>query len=281
MNTSPILQTETPDATPDSGPVRRGGLRVAFYSILALFLGVASAAALFARPSDAQLARQISVYAWIPAIVFLGLAARGFWCMISAWRGTRRDAPYSHSVLAGELGFDLLCTCRDVVAAAFFLPDSTRRGGVMRMLVFLENYSSRHRVVNLRLGHLAGIGRPEATITRLRLAAGQAAVYCLPVRALPGITPGNHHLSVRLWMECPSGAGQRLPGSRRHMFDARKIRIAAPFDVAEDAAPSSEADAPLPAARYISLASVSEPTPRMSKLHAIVEESAPRIPPAA
>lgn len=265
MNTPAILQTETPDITPDSGPTCRGGIRMAFYSIVALLAGVASAA---------LLTRHISAYAWIPAIVFFGLAARGFWSVFSAWRATRQDAPYSHSVLAGELGFDLLCTCRDVVAAAFFLPDSTPRGGTMRLLVFLENYASRHRIVNLRLGHLPGIGRPEATITRLRLAAGQAAVYCLPVRVHPDITPGNHRLSVRLWMNCPTGAGQRLPGSRRHMFDARMIRIAAPFDVAENAEPAGA----LPAPRYISLASISEAQPRMGKLHAIVEESAPRDP---
>jgi hypothetical protein len=269
MNKSAILQTETPDITPDSGPTCRGGVRVAFYSIVALLAGVASAA---------LLTRHVSAYAWILAVVFLGLAARGFWSVFSAWRAVRHDAPYSHSVLAGELGFDLLCTCRDVVAAAFFLPDSTRRGGTMRLLVFLENYASRHRIVNLRLGHLPGIGRPEATITRLHLAAGQAVVYGLPVRVRPDITPGNHHLSVRLWMNCPAGAGQRLPGSRLHLFDTRMIRIAAPFDVAADAVPGAEAGEALPEPRYISLASVSEAEPRLGKLHAIVEETVAREP---
>jgi hypothetical protein len=269
MNTPAILQTETPDTTPDSGPTCRGGIRTAFYSIAALLAGVASAA---------LLTRHVSACAWIPAIVFIGLAARGFWGVFSAWRATRPDAPYSHSVLAGELGFDLLCTCRDVVAAAFFLPDSAPRGGTMRLLVFLENYASRHRIVNLRLGHLPGLGRPEATITRLHLAAGQAAVYCLPLRVRPDIAPGNHHLSVRLWMHSPAGVGQRLPGSRRHMFDTRMTRMAAPFDIAGQAAPSAETGAALPAPRYISLASVSEPPPRMSKLLALVEAPATREP---
>ncbi|MDR0352003.1 MAG: hypothetical protein LBI02_01155 [Opitutaceae bacterium] len=272
MDTPTILQTETPDSTPDSGPTRHGGMKVAFYSIVALLAGVTSAA---------LLPRHVALYAWIPAIVFLGLAAWGLWNVFSAWRATRHDAPRSHSVLAGELGFDLLCTCRNVVAAAFFLPDSTRRGGTMRLLVFLENYASRHRIVNLRLGHLPGIGRPEATITRLRLAAGQAAVYCLPVRVRPDITPGNHRLSVRLWINCPTGAGQRLPGSRLHMFDVHVIRIAAPFDVAEDAMPDAEAGGALPEPCYISLASVSDAEPRMGKLREIVKESAPRAPEGA
>ncbi|MDR2675349.1 MAG: hypothetical protein LBC18_10945 [Opitutaceae bacterium] len=277
MNTPTLLKTETPDLTPDSGPVCRGGMKAAFYSIVALFAGVVSIALLL-RHAAVHARTPATVFFGIPAAVFLCLAAWGFWKVYSAWRATRNDAPYSRAVLAGELGFDLLCTCRDVVAAAFFLPDSTRRGGTMRLLVFLENYASRHRVANLRLGHLPGLGRPEATLTRLHLAAGQAAVYCLPVRVSPGLAPGNHHLSVRLWMDCPSGAGQRLPGSRRHMFDARMTRIAAPFDVAEDMAPSAEADAPLPAPRYISLASVSEPAPRMGELLALVEETAAREP---
>ncbi len=262
MNKSAPLQTETPDTTPDSGPTCRGGLPVAFYSIVALLAGMAEVA---------LLADRVSLYTWIPAAVLFGLAAWGFWNVFAAWRATRHDAPASHSVLAGELGFDLLCTCRDVAAAAFFLPDSTQRGGTMRLLVFLENYASRHRIANLRLGHLPGIGRPAATVTRLHLSAGQAAVYCLPVCVRTDIAPGNHRLSVRLWMDRPTGAGQRLPGSRRHLFDTRMIRIAAPFDVAEKAAPASPPDAPLPAARYISLASVGESTPRMSKLLAIVE----------
>jgi hypothetical protein len=269
MNTPTILQTETPDATPDSGPTCHGGIRVAFYSIVALLASVVSAA---------LLTRHVSAYAWVPALVFLGLAARGFWGVYGVWRATRSDAPYSHSVLAGELGFDLLCTCRDVAATAFFLPDSAPCGGTMRLLVFLENYASRHRIVNLRLGHLSGLGRPEATITRLHLAAGQAAVYCLPIRVRPDIAPGNHHLSVRLWMDCPTGPGQRLPGSRRHVFDTRMTRIAAPFDITEHATPAAETGDPLPVPRYISLASVSEPTPRMSKLLTLVETSAAREP---
>ena len=251
-STTAPLHTETPDHTPDMGPKKRGDTPVWFGAIVS---GVAAVTLAIAFPA----------FFWLP-LVALGLpAALCGWSIYTTYRD-RVDAPRSHNVLAGELGFDLITTCRGVVATAFFSPDSVAPGGATAFYVFLENYMSRQRVVHVRLGHLPGIGRPEATHHAFHLAAGQAAVCVMPVQMQPGLAAGHHRLSVQVTVAQPAGVGQRLSGTRAHIHSARKVRIAAPFELAGG---RTEPAAPRPALakpRYISLASVNEKTPDIDRL---------------
>jgi len=212
----------------------------------------------------------IPYLSWIPLVALGGPALYGAWCIYTTHRDRNPDAPRSHSILAGELGFDLLATCRGVAATAFFLPDSLNHNGNSRLLLFLENYMTRQRVVTARFGHLPGIGRPRATLENLHLAAGQAAVYVLPVQAGPDIPSGFHRLSVTLRVQQPEGVGQRLLGARARIPDMRVLRFAAPFEVAQGRPETAIEQPPLAAPRYISLASISEKEPDLTKLYELL-----------
>lgn len=258
-----ILYTETSDRTPDMGPRQRGDTVVWFWTI------VSGLAAIALTVVGVQVVPAVS---WIPLLVFGAPCAYGAWCIYMTHRDRSDAAPKSHAVLAGELGFDLLATCRGVVATAFFVPDSVVHGGSMRLLVFLENYMSRQRVVSVRFGHLPGLGRPEATFVHLHLAAGQAAVYSMPVRATTDIAAGFHRLSVTLHVAQPEGVGQRLPGARTRIHDMRVLRFAAPFEIAQGRPQPAGEQRPLEKARYLSLASVSEKQPDLERLHALMAQ---------
>lgn len=264
QNPSEILHTETPDRTADMGPRQRGDTVVWFWTIIAGLAAFTSA---------------VLAYEWNPALCWLPLVvlgipcAYGVWCIYKTHADRAANAPKSHNVLAGELGFDLLCACRGVAATAFFTPDAVAHGGKMKMLLFLENYMSRQRIVTARFGHLAGLGRPKATYARLHLAPGQAAVYCLPVEAAADIAAGFHHLSVTLSAEQPEGVGQRLEGARTRLRNMKVVRFAAPFELETGRRPEAhETKTALTGARYLSLASISEKQPDLERLHALMAQ---------
>ena len=260
-STPHILHTETPDPTPDTGPRLPGDTRTWFYTIVL---------AIAAITLTAVGIRVVPYISWIPLLALGIPAAYGVWCIYTTHRDRAPDAPRSHSILAGELGFDLIATCRGVAATAFFMPDSVNHGGATRLYLFLENYMSRQRVVTARFGHLPGIGRPRATLEHLHLAAGQAAVYSFPVQAGADIPSGFHRLSVTLRVQQPEGVGQRLQGARTRIPDMHILRFAAPFEVAQGR-PETAAQQPLLAApRYISLASVTEKDPPLARLYDLI-----------
>lgn len=267
MNTkdSDILYTETPDRTPDAGPTRRGGTAVWFWTI------VAGLAAIVLTVAGMQV-EGCKPWAWMPAVALGAPCVYGIWCIYRSYRD-RVDAPKSHNVLAGELGFDLLATCRGVAATAFFVPDSLVRSGSTTFFLFLENYRSRQSVVTVRLGHLPDIGRPEATYTKFHLAAGQAAVYAMPVRTNANILTGFHRLSVQITVEKPTGFGQKLSGTRMRIPSMRKLRMAVPFELAAGRPEETNQQAGLPKPRYVSLASISEKEPTIERLHELVEKA--------
>lgn len=251
-----ILRTETPDGTPDSGPRHRGDTRIWFCALATFILGAAFTVLMYGA---------YPLFFWVPILVLGIPCALSVWSIFRANRDYNRHPPQSHSILAGELGFDLLSTTRGVAATAFFAPDAIVHGGTTTLLLFMENYTSRQRIVKARFGHLPGIGRPEATFVRLHLAAGQAAVYEMTVRATADISTGNHRLSVMLDVEQPEGAGQRLPGARKHMYDVLIARFAAPLEIVTGRPESLENDAPLPAPRYHLIASASEALPQIEQ----------------
>jgi hypothetical protein len=176
--------------------------------------------------------------------------------------------PRSHSLLAGTLGFDFVCTSKKVAVTAFFFPDKIQAGTDTKLLIFLENYASRQRVVNIRILRHTGLGLPKKQNLRLHLTAGQAAVYEMPVRVAADISPGPHSLPVVIQVDMPAGQGRRLPGARKHLYDIRRFRYAAPFDV--EPAPETKTTSPdtqtLPPPSYRTLASVDEPYPKVEVL---------------
>ncbi|MDR1789892.1 MAG: hypothetical protein LBR12_06100 [Opitutaceae bacterium] len=272
MSTQPVspetLRTETPDNTPDSGPRQHAGAIGVVLTIIALL--AAGTLSLLCRENEPA-----APWFWVPLAVLGAPGLFGLWRIIAEYRG-RVATPASQSVLSGELGFDILCTCRGVAATTFFQPDALVPGGTARLLLFLENYTSRQRVIVARFGHLESLGRPRQTYARLHLAAGQTAVYALPVVSTEDIEPGFHRLSVTLRAELPTGYGQRLAGARRHAHDMLTVRFAAPFEVKTPpvTAAAAPADAPGQAAapRYIALSSAGKPDVHEApaRLHALV-----------
>jgi len=265
--TPQILHATPPDRTPDCGPRLPGDTRTWFFTIVLAIAAITLTAVAIRMAGESTTMLYIS---WIP-LVALGIpAAYGAWCIYTTHRDRAHNAPRSHNMLAGELGFDLIATCRGVAATAFFMPDSVVHGGSTRLLLFLENYMSRQRVVTVRLGRHPGLGRPEPTFENLHLAPGQAAVYVLPVQAGPDIPSGFHRLSVTLRVQQPEGVGQRLLGARARIPDMRVLRFAAPFEVAQGRPETAIEQPPLAAPRYISLASISEKEPDLTKLYELL-----------
>ena len=256
--TATILRTTPPDPTPDTGPRLSGSTGTWFFTIVF---------AIAALTLTAVGLRVVPYISWLPLLALGIPAVRGAWSIYTTHRDRDPNAPRSHSILAGELGFDLIATCRGVAATAFFMPDTVNHGSTTRLYLFLENYMSRQRTVTARFGHLPGLGRPRATLEHLHLAAGQAAVYSFPVQVSPDIPTGNHHLTVTLRVAQPEGVGQRLQGARARIPDMRTLRIAAPFEVAQGRPETPSAQTPPAAPRYISLASVGEKEPDLAKLH--------------
>jgi hypothetical protein len=274
MNTPEILHPEPRHAVPDTGPYHRGGWLVALLSLLVTLAALATATLVRSR---------YPAFVWIPVLVFGIPALRGWWCVWKSWRD-RSPLPRSHSVLAGTLGFDLVCTSRGVAATTFFLHDKVPAGGQTRLLVFFENYTSRQRLVQLRILRHPGLGLAEKTTLRLHLCAGQAAVYELPLRVAPDLAPGHHLLPVVIQVSRPNGRGAGLPGARRHLGNLRHFRYAAPFEVtplptAPAPATTTTADTPLPPPTFCTLASVDEPYPRLEVLQKIIAAAGSSLPP--
>ena len=107
-------------------------------------------------------------------------------------------------------------------------------------------------------------------MVRLHLAAGQAAVYALPLRLSKEMPAGEHDLPVTLKVECPQGTGLRLPGSRRH-HDLWTVHFAVPISV-DDAARPEATVSPEATASYLSLASVSRKTPDPAALETLLRD---------
>ena len=267
-SSEPILEALPLDRTSDAGPVHRGGP-------LTWFIAIACG---FAALGAGLLLKEEGRRTWaLLCLAILGAASLyAVWCLLEHVRH-RVKLPASHAVLAGTLGFEIHCTCHDVAATVFFLPDETVAGSNTRLLCFLENYASRQRVATFQIGPHPQLGLKEIRRVSLKLAAGQAALYSLPLTLSPDIAPGEHDLPVMLQVKRPAGTGMRLPGARRHLYDIWTCRFAAPFTVTSPGiTTAAHASAPSSPAQYITLASVSETTARLEPLTALlVAESAP------
>ncbi len=230
---------------------------------------VSLAGSLAALACGSLLARQHPVLALIPALALGGPSVWGWWCV---WRAARDKSPLPrpHSLLAGTLGFDLACTVRDVAVAAFFLDDRVPSGGVTRLLVFLENYASRRRIVLMRIGRHQGLGLPQDQDLALHLLPGEAAVYALPLRVSKDSAAGHHALPLTIRVRRPRGNGVRLPGARRHLYNIWCYHYTVPFEVWRCPLADAPGRQPLPAPSYLVLASPGREQPRLEALQRIV-----------
>ncbi len=259
MKNTDVIYPEPVHEIPDIGPIHRGGGPV----IAASLLGTLGAVALCSL-----LARSHPVLAWLPA-VFLGAPSLwGWWCTWQVW-ADKSVLPRSHSLLAGALGFDIPCASKRVAVTAFFFPDRVRAGKETRLLIFLENYASRQRIVHVRILCPPALGLGEETKElHLHLAAGQAAVYELPVRPCPGAEE-IHRVPVVIQASAPNGHGLRLPGARRSLYDIRRFRYAVPLTVEGGRTGREGNDAgakEIPSPAYRTLASVDETDPKLTVL---------------
>lgn len=216
----------------------------------------------------------------LAAPAFLIFAAPAVWWWSAVWSAMRdrTPVPRSHNVLAAELGFDLVCTCHGVAVSAFFYPDQGRPGDEFDLLLFLENRTTRQRVVHARVGPHALLGLREPLTLKLHLAPGQAAVYRLPLLSDRKIAAGEHDLPLDICVARPAGAGRLLSGLGRSPHDLWHIHIAAPFTVAGEPAPDAAGDLAQPA--YLSLASIGEQRPRLEALHTLATTAWDRSPSA-
>ena len=264
MNTNTLLEAQPKDLSQDFGPTHRGDMPVAFWTIVSILIAI----------SGYMLAMRYghTALAIILAIVFGLLGLWGIWCIAeSLIHDVSKDkAPFSHSLLAGELGFDLPFTCGNVAMTAFFMPDKISPGGRTTLMLFMENYSSRQRAVHVRVGRLPSLNRMEREMLHLKLAAGQAAVYVLPMRAAMDITPGDHRLTLTILVNTVTGEGQRLSRARTRFLNIKKCRLATPIEVLEK--PADMDTTPLPAPRYLTLASINEKAPNIEVLEEIIKE---------
>ncbi|HEY0944770.1 MAG TPA: hypothetical protein VGD81_05865 [Opitutaceae bacterium] len=262
----PVLAATPPDATPDAGARHRGGPLTSF---VALTCGLAAVGlGLLFLQQGARLEAAASV-------LVLGAAAGwAAWCLLERYRH-RAPLARSHAVLAGALGFEIHCTCRDVAATVFFDPDRPARGTSTRLLCFLENYASRRRVARLCIGPHRHLGLAQPLRVSLALAAGEAAVYALPLTIDPALAPGEHDLPVTLTVRKPAGTGLRLPGTRTHLYNLWKVRFATPFTLTPAAAEIATAPARDRQPSFLTLASVSEPGPRFTALEELLTDAAP------
>ncbi|HVU25005.1 MAG TPA: hypothetical protein VHE13_12840 [Opitutus sp.] len=254
----PLLETIPPDPTPDAGPRYRGG---PFAYFVALTFGLTAL-------GGGLLLAQNGRPGWAVAflVLFGTIALRALACLLEHFRH-RASLPRLHAVLTDVLAFRIHCTCRDVAATVFLDFDQLPAGGATRLLCFAENYASRRRIVRLRIGPHAALGLPAPHRVDLHLAAGQAAVYVLPLVVAPTLASGEHDLPVTVEVRKPAGTGVRLPGARRHLYDLWTVHFAAPFTVAAASA-QRPADPPMHP-QFIALASVSEAQPRLDALQAL------------
>jgi hypothetical protein len=257
------FRTDPVDLTEDFGPRFRGGP----FALFVAFFGAFSAAG-------------IGVILWREGyrlagstVAFLlgGLALWGCWMVIMRLRD---EAPRrsSHAVLADVLGFEILCTCRDVAATTFLAPDNLKPGTRATLLVFVENYASRRRVAHFDFGPHLVLGLSQRQSVSLELAAGQAAVFSLPLSVTAEASLGEHDLPMTLRVERPNGTGLRLRAPHRHLHDIWKMHFAVPFTLEPVSEVTPKDVRSMAEPRFIALASLGEAAPTRDNLGMILRE---------
>jgi len=255
----PPLIAQPPDSTPDSGPCRRPGL-------LGFVIGLCLGLVLFGL--SMALLRSDRTPAGLACLLLFVLALAGALFCLKRRLRLKGEAPRSHAVLTDHLGFRIDFSCHDVAMSAFLDPDTLPAGGPVRLLCFLENQASRSRIVHLQIGPAPLLGLTAPHQVALMLSAGQAAVYALPLVCLPASTEGNHNLPIALSISKPTGDGLLLPGVKARLHNLWTVHYATPYSV--EGTVSDLMQSQTSEATYLSLASISEPAPRLEALEALL-----------
>jgi hypothetical protein len=257
------LVADPADLTADIGPRHRGGPLAFFVAVFCAFSTVGAVLLLWRDGYRHS--------AFLGALLFGAAALWTSWCLIEHFRH-HASLPRSQCLLTGVLGFDILSTCHDVAATVFFEPDCMVTGAPTHFFCFVENYASRHRTARFRIGPHPGLGLNEEQYVSLHLAAGQAAVYTLPLVIAPTLPAGQHDLPITLQVDKPTGSGVVLPGACRHLYDLWTVHFAVPFTLTS-APDATRAPIALSSkkARFLSLASASESEPRLAALQTLLE----------
>ncbi len=257
---SPLV-AEPAATTPDAGPQHFAG-PLTWFVFISCTLAAFGAALLFYQQDGVV---------W-PLAALIGFVCIAIFAAVRLLvrRRCHETLPASRDVLTGALGFELHYTCRDVAATVFLHPDHVTPGHPTQVLCFVENYASRQRIACFRIGPHPELGLPAAHSVALHLAAGQAAVYILPLEVNRTLSPGAHDLPVTLCVQNPAGDGFRLPGTSRRLHDLWSVRFAAPFTLPQHGAEPDTVTPSLGAARYLSLAAVDSPTLHLEALESVL-----------
>ncbi|WP_415910124.1 hypothetical protein [Oleiharenicola sp. Vm1] len=258
------FRTDTVDSTEDFGPRFRGGPFALFIALFGAFS--AGGIGMILWNEGYRLA------AGTIALLLGGVALWACWMVIMRLRD-RTPRRSSHAVLADVLGFEILCTCRDVAATTFLAPDNLQLGARTTLLIFVENYASRRRVAHLDIGPHQALGLGERQYVSLELAAGQAAVFSLPLTVTANASPGEHDLPITLQVERPNGTGLRLRASHRHLHDIWKMHFAVPFTLVPQTGAAPDAVRSTGEPRFIGLASLSGAAPTRDQLGKLLQEN--------
>lgn len=257
----PPLIAQPAVSTPDTGPLHRAGPYAWFVFLSCLLAAFGAALILYQQDGLVWPLAALGAFSLLALLAALRLIAR-FRC--------HEKLPASHDVLVGALGFDLHCTCRDVAATVFLHPDQISAGQPTQLLCFVENYASRQRIALFRIGPHPDLGLPAAHSVALHLAAGEAAVYVVPLTVNPALLPGAHDLPVTLTVEKPTGDGMRLPGVPRRLRDLWSVRFAAPFTIPHHGTEAGVAASTPGAPRFLSLAAAGSSTPDFEALETVL-----------
>lgn len=212
---SAAFQSARPgDDAPDCGSKHRGGSAVFLFSLLGLAFAVGLLiGAIENLSSDGFLPCAVgSLLVW-------SLTAWGWWCWLEARGQKNKNLPVCRCLLRKDLKFLVQRTMMDVAITAFFRPEQIGPDQSTCLLVFLENYASRQRHVTLDLPANKACGLPNSRKLRLALAAGQAAVYRLPLRLSAQVRTGEFDLKIRAIIKSVTGPGCLLP-----TYAGQKIR---------------------------------------------------------
>ncbi len=195
------LTAEPAETIWDTGPKHRGGPLRWFLALSFSFFCLPLLLAWNAEKDAGILA---------VALIFALLAAWAWWGIISSFKTGEPVPLVSPLLLQDHLKFIIPRSFNDVALTAFFRPDKPAVGGATCLLLFLENYSSRRRLVKVRLGKSAALVPAANHELALLLAPGQAAVYRCPFQLYPNVRAGDYEVKLRFSIKAPKGQGRTL-----------------------------------------------------------------------
>jgi hypothetical protein len=211
------LTAEPAETIWDTGPKHRGGPLMWLLALMTTFFSLT----LFVAWIDDHNAAML-----VFLLIVAPFASWAWWAIFSS-RTPKGETPlFSTHLLHEHLKFIIPRTFNDVAITAFFRPDKPRSGDAICLLVFLENFSSRRRLVKIKLGKSAALVLPPATELGLLLAPGQAAVYRCPLQLYPATHAGDYEILLRFAIKSPRGQGRMLQSaSGRKMPSGNQISV--------------------------------------------------------